>query len=67
MTPIVTILVGIGAAKVIAAPIGAAATAVGDFVKWATVLQPFWMGMLVSAVIVIAPCFISLYKYRLTK
>ena len=54
VTPIVTILVGIGAAKVIAAPIGAAATAVGDFVKWATVLQPFWMGILVSAVIGIA-------------
>ena len=41
---IVTILVGIGAAKLIAAPIGAAATAVGNFVKWATVLQPLWMG-----------------------
>ena len=54
VTPIVTILVGIGAAKLIAAPIGVAATAVGDFVKWATVLQPFWMGMLVSAVIGIA-------------
>lgn len=54
VTPIVTILVGIGAAKLIAAPIGAAATAVGDFVKWATVLQPFWMGILVSVVIGIA-------------
>ena len=51
VTPIVTILVGIGASAVIAAPIGAAATAVGDFVKWATVLQPFWMGILVSVVI----------------
>ena len=54
VTPIVTVLVGIGAAKLIAAPIGAAATAVGDFVKWATVLQPFWMGILVSVVIGIA-------------
>ena len=54
VTPIVTILVGVAAAKLIAAPIGAAATAVGDFVKWATVLQPFWMGILVSAVIGIA-------------
>ena len=54
VTPIVTILVGIGAAKLIAAPIGAAATAVGDFVKWATVLQPFWMGIVVSVVIGIA-------------
>ena len=54
VTPIVTILVGIGVASVVAAPIGAAASAVGDFVKWATVLQPFWMGILVSVVIGIA-------------
>ncbi len=54
VTPIVTILVGVGAASVIAAPIGAAASAVGDFVKWATVLQPCWMGILVSVVIGIA-------------
>ena len=54
VTPIVTILVGVGASSVIAAPIGAAASAVGDFVKWATVLQPFWMGMAVSVVIGIA-------------
>ena len=54
VTPIVTILVGVGAADLIAAPIGAAASAVGDFVKWATVLQPFWMGILVSVVIGIA-------------
>ena len=54
VTPIVTILIGIGAVKLIAAPIGAAATAVGDFVKWATVLRPFWMGILVSAIIGIA-------------
>ena len=54
VTPIVTILIGVGAASVIAAPIGAAASAVGEFVKWATVLQPFWMGILVSVVIGIA-------------
>jgi len=54
VTPIVTILVGIGVASLVAAPIGAAASAVGDFVKWATVLQPFWMGILVSVVIGIA-------------
>ena len=54
VTPIVTILVGVGIASVVAAPIGAAASAVGDFVEWATVLQPFWMGILVSAVIGIA-------------
>ena len=54
VTPIVTILVGIFAARLIAAPIGAAAAAVGDFVKWATVLQPFWMGILVSVAVGIA-------------
>ncbi|MBE6959871.1 MAG: PTS sugar transporter subunit IIC [Ruminococcaceae bacterium] len=54
VTPIVTVLVGIGFAALVAKPIGTAASAVGDFVKWATVLQPFWMGMLVSAVIGIA-------------
>ena len=54
VTPIVTVLVGVGLASVIAAPIGAAASAVGDFVKWATVLQPFWMGIVVSVVIGVA-------------
>ena len=54
VTPIVTTLSGVGISALIAAPIGAAAAAVGDFVEWATVLQPFWMGILVSVVIGIA-------------
>ena len=54
VTPIVTVLVGIGIAGVVAAPIGAAASAVGDFVKWATNQQPFLMGILVSVVVGIA-------------
>ena len=54
VTPIVTILAGVGVSSVIAAPIGAAASAVGQAIMWATELQPFWMGMLVSAVIGIA-------------
>ena len=54
VTPIVTVLVGILVADVVAAPIGAAAAAVGTFVRWATVLQPFWMGILVSVVIGVA-------------
>ena len=54
VTPIVTILVGIGLASLIAAPIGAAASAVGDAVKWATTQQPFLMGILVSVIIGIA-------------
>ena len=51
VTPIVTVLMGIGFAGLVAAPIGAAASAVGDFVKWATTRQPFFMGILVSVVV----------------
>ncbi|MDO4572474.1 MAG: PTS sugar transporter subunit IIC [Clostridia bacterium] len=54
VTPIVTILVGIGAAMLIAAPIGAAASAVGRFIMWATTQQPFVMGVIVSVVVGIA-------------
>ena len=54
VTPIVTTLSGILAASVIAAPIGAAASAVGNFIKWATILQPFFMGILVSVVVGVA-------------
>ena len=54
VTPIVTVLVGILVADIIAAPIGAAASSVGTFVRWATVLQPFWMDILVSVVIGVA-------------
>ena len=54
VTPIVTILVGIGISCVVAAPIGTAAKAVGTAVMWATELQPFCMGILVSVIIGIA-------------
>ena len=54
VTPIVTVLVGIWFASLVAAPIGKAASAVGDFVKWATVLQPLLMGILVSVVVGVA-------------
>ena len=54
VTPIVTILVGIGIASVIAGPIGAAAKSVGLAIMWATELHPFFMGIVVSAVIGIA-------------
>ena len=54
VTPIVTVLVGIGLAGLVAAPIGEAANAVGTAVKWATTQQPFVMGILVSAIIGIA-------------
>ena len=51
VTPIVTILIGVGLASLIAAPIGKAATAIGYFIMWATELQPFLMGVLVSVVV----------------
>ena len=54
VTPLVTILSGVALSAWWAPAIGTAASAVGDFVKWATVLQPFWMGILVSVVIGIA-------------
>ena len=54
VTPIVTILVGIGLACVVAAPIGAAAKAVGEAIMWATELQPLLMGILVAVLVGIA-------------
>ena len=54
VTPIVTVLCGIGASALIAAPIGTAASAVGKAIMWATELQPFFMGIIVSVVIGIA-------------
>ena len=54
VTPIVTILVGIGLSMLVAAPIGKAASAVGKAIMWATDLQPFLMGILVSALVGIA-------------
>ena len=54
VTPLVTILAGVGLSAWWAPAIGTAATAVGAFVMWATDLQPFFMGILVSVVIGIA-------------
>ncbi|MBE6989603.1 MAG: PTS sugar transporter subunit IIC [Ruminococcaceae bacterium] len=51
VTPIVTTLAGVGIAALIAAPIGKAASAVGQFIMWATELQPFLMGILVSVAV----------------
>ncbi len=54
VTPAVTTLVGVLLAILIAPPIGKAASWVGDLIKWATELQPFFMGILVSVVVGIA-------------
>ncbi len=54
VTPLVTVLSGVGVSVLIAAPIGAAANAVGTFIMWATEQHPFIMGVLVSVVIGVA-------------
>jgi len=48
VTPLVTILVGVGLSAWWAPAIGTAATAVGSLIMWATDLQPFLMGIIVS-------------------
>ena len=54
VTPGVTILVGVALAKLIAPPIGTAASAFGTLIDKATYLQPFWMGIAVSVLVGIA-------------
>ncbi len=54
VTPIVTTLIGVGAAYIIAPPIGTAASAFGMVIMKATELQPFLMGILVSVLVGIA-------------
>ena len=54
VTPLVTILAGVGLSALVAPAIGTAASSIGDFVKWATIQQPFLMGILVSVVVGIA-------------
>lgn len=54
VTPAVTILVGVALAKWIAPPIGTAASAFGIIIDNATKLQPFWMGIAVSALVGVA-------------
>ena len=54
VTPLVTVLVGILIAKGIAGPIGTAAGWLGNAIMWATKLHPFYMGVVISAVVGIA-------------
>ena len=51
VTPAVTILVGVGLSALCAPAIGAAASAVGSLIMWATELQPLLMGILVSVLV----------------
>ncbi|MCQ2431390.1 MAG: PTS sugar transporter subunit IIC [Clostridia bacterium] len=54
VTPAVTIVCGVGLSALIAPAIGAAASAFGELIRTATVLQPFLMGILVSVLMGIA-------------
>ena len=54
VTPAVTIIAGVALAKLIAPPIGTAASAFGVMIDRATKLQPFWMGIAVSVLVGVA-------------
>ena len=54
VTPLVTIFAGVGFSMLCAPYIGEAASSVGRAIMWATELQPFFMGIIVSVVIGIA-------------
>ena len=54
VTPAVTIIIGVALAKLIAPPIGTAASAFGLMIDRATRLRPFWMGIAVSVLVGVA-------------
>ncbi len=54
VTPSVTIAIGVLFSMAFAPAIGAAASSVGNAIMWATDLQPFFMGILVSVIVGIA-------------
>lgn len=54
VTPFVTIFTGVLLSSLLAPAIGTAASSVGAIIMWATDLQPFLMGILVSVVVGIA-------------
>ncbi|MBE7045496.1 MAG: PTS sugar transporter subunit IIC [Ruminococcaceae bacterium] len=54
VTPLVTIVAGVLLSMLTAPYIGAAASSVGNAIMWATDLQPFWMGIIVSVLVGIA-------------
>ena len=54
VTPFVTIFIGVALSSLLAPAIGTAASYVGQVIMWATDLQPFLMGILVSVVVGIA-------------
>lgn len=54
VTPLATIALGVALATACAGPIGAAASSLGSAIMWATELQPFFMGAIVSVVVGVA-------------
>ena len=54
VTPLVTIGAGVFLSWLIAPFLGSLAMKIGDFIRWATDLQPFLMGILVSVVVGVA-------------
>lgn len=54
VTPLVTILIGCALSMWWAPAIGKVASSVGELIMWATELQPFWMGILVSVLVGVA-------------
>jgi len=54
VTPFVTVFIGGGLAMLVAPHIGTAVSFVGKFIGWATELQPFLMGLIISVVVGIA-------------
>ena len=54
VTPLVTIFIGIALSAWWAPALGSAAMKVGDVIMWATELQPFLMGILVSVLVGVA-------------
>ncbi|MCR4671672.1 MAG: PTS sugar transporter subunit IIC [Lachnospiraceae bacterium] len=54
VTPGVTVLAGAGLSMLIAPAIGKAASSLGNVIMWATELQPFFMGIVVSVIVGIA-------------
>ena len=54
VTPLVTIGIGVALSALLAPFLGRIAMKVGDIIMWATEMQPFFMGILVSVVVGIA-------------
>ena len=54
VTPLVTILSGVGLSALVAPVIGKAASSIGSIIMWATNQQPFLMSIIVSVIVGIA-------------